>query len=71
MVTNFPLRGQRRTDALLDTVRGLDTASMTTPEVVEAIEAAAPDATVDEIIAALRQVGAEHMQEAATHEATR
>jgi hypothetical protein len=45
--------------------RALDlTISQTIAEVVEAIQAAVPDATPDEMIAALRQVGEEQMREA-------
>ena len=63
-VENFPMRGPIRFDALKAALRPVDTSTMNTAEVVMLCETAVPGCTVEEIIQALRQVAAEHMQEA-------
>src|SRR5919106_2048014 len=60
--TPFPLRGQAaRMGALRAVLRPLDTGNMAIHELVTACENAVPEATIDEIADALRQVAAEHM----------
>jgi hypothetical protein len=49
---------------LLETLRKMDTRSMTTPEVAEACEAAVPGVTIEQMVAALRIVGQEHYRAA-------
>ena len=68
--TPFPLQGRAvRMDALRAVLRPLDTGNMGIRELVTACENAVPDATIDEIVDALRQVAAEHMVEAERSEA--
>ena len=67
-VESFPLRGPMRFEALKSALRGVDTSAMTTPEVVDLCQSAAPGVTVDEMIAALRQVGDEHLRRAGIKE---
>jgi hypothetical protein len=63
--TPFPLRGQAaRMDALRAALRPLDTGNMAIHELVTVCEDAVPEATIDEIADALRQVAAEHIVEA-------
>jgi len=66
-IEKFPLR-PLRLRVLKAVLRPADTSTMTTPQVVALCEKAVPDCTIDEIIAALRQVAAEQMQEAAALE---
>jgi hypothetical protein len=54
-----------RLNGLKALLRGIDTSALTTPEVVDLCERAAPGCTVTEILEALRQVAAEHRQHAA------
>jgi hypothetical protein len=53
-----------RFDQLKAVLHAVDTSPMTTPEVVLLCEMEVPGCTVDEIIAALRQVGIEQLKEA-------
>lgn len=63
-ITNLPLQGEHRMEALRQALRPVDTSPMTVPEVVRLCEEAAPGCTFEEIILALRQVGEEHQKEA-------
>jgi hypothetical protein len=59
----FPLRNRAaRLYALRSVLRPLDTGNLDIHELVTACENAVPDATVDEIADALRQVADEHIQ---------
>jgi hypothetical protein len=70
--TPFPLRGQAaRMDALRAVLRPLDTGNMAIHELVAACENAVPEATIDEIADALRQVAAEHIAAAAQQQSRR
>ena len=51
-------------ETLMTVLRQLDTPKMTTPEVVDAIRAQVPDATLPEMVAALEQSAAENRKEA-------
>ena len=63
--TPHPLRGQAtRLAALRDVLRPLDTSTMDTVILVRVCEDAVPDATVEDIITALRHTAAEHIAEA-------
>jgi hypothetical protein len=63
--TAFPLRGQAaRLEALRAVLRPMETATMTSGEVVTACQNAVPDATINEIVQALRHVACEHIEEA-------
>ena len=56
--------GVNRHNTLCTALRGLDTAAMTLPEILEACAAVAPGVTPPEIIAAMRQVAGEQIAEA-------
>ena len=56
--------GVNRHNTLCTALRGLDTAAMTLPEILEACAAVAPGATPPEILAAMRQVAEEQLAEA-------
>jgi len=51
-------------EIICETIRGLDTATLTTAEIVSACRDSVPEASIPEIAAALRQVGAEREKEA-------
>jgi len=53
-----------RLDRLKAELRLIDTSVVTTPEVIELCERVLPDATADEMVAALRQVAAKQLREA-------
>ena len=51
-------------EALKEALRHTDTATMTTPQVVDFCKARVPGCTIEEIVRALQQVGDEQLQEA-------
>jgi hypothetical protein len=51
-------------EALKEALRHADTATMTTPQVLDFCEAKVPGCTIEEIVRALRQVGDEQLQQA-------
>ena len=63
-VKQFPSRGAFRLETLKNTIRPVNTGTMTTPEVAALCEAALPDCTIEEIFQALREVAEEHHREA-------
>jgi len=65
-ISQFPLVGQARRDAILETARQMNVAAMATEEVVAAFRAAVQDITPEEMSLGLRLAAEEHQRQAAS-----
>lgn len=63
-IRTFPARGPRRHELLCETIKRIEAHKLPIAEVVEACEAALPDATGEEMAAALQAVAEAQLREA-------